>query len=158
MDAQKRGDVSESKAYDALKWVQHTCPMMVRRVRRAAPAADARGIDFLIELNIVKGKKRGWMTVPIEVKSSMVGVRKWKMVHPEHHKAGVLIFVINHSLRSDELGWDFISALNKLRYNTRNGKLYVPWFLKLFKGKMSPRGEENIRKIKARRNKGKSKR
>ncbi len=154
MDSQTRGNLSEAKAYGALRVLQEKYPDMLRGLRRASPGTDARGIDLLIRLNVSETYSR-WMTVPIEIKSSMHGVRKWRVVHPEHYEAGVLNFYIPDDMSAKDLQALFYRALDKVRHNSEGGMLYHSWFQKLYEGGLSPRGRENARKIAARRAKDK---
>jgi len=151
MNSQERGDRTESRALKALEALKVQYPSMVRKVRRASPETDARGVDFFIELSVRTGRKRRWMTVPIEVKSSIFGIRKWRVTHPDHYKAGVIHFFIPDWMHRDEICWLLILRLERLRYSSKNGRFFVSWFKKLHQGRMSPRGQENVRKIRERR-------
>ncbi|MDP3645882.1 MAG: hypothetical protein Q8R25_02240 [bacterium] len=155
MDAQQRGDLSESRAFSALSRLQEDYPHKFRHLRRTSPGTDARGVDLFIELNVSKGRQRSWMTVPIEIKSSRMGVAKWRVTHPEHYKAGVLHFYILNRMDEKGLCQLFFRALDKVRHNARDGTLFHSWFQKLYEGRMSRRGRENVRKITARRDKEK---
>ena len=155
MEAQKRGDLSESRAFNALKALQTRYPQKFRRPRRTSPGTDARGVDLFIEITVPKSTQKGWMTVPIEIKSSKRGVAKWKVTHPEHYRAGVLHFYILDRMTDKGLAALFYKALDSVRHNSRDGTLFHSWFQKLYVGQMSSRGRENVRKIKARREKDK---
>ncbi len=152
MNAQQRGDLSESKIFNALEVLHEQYPEKFGKSRRTSPATDARGVDILTRLNVPKGNgQKVWMTVPIEVKSSPTGIRKWRLTHPDHYKAGVVHVYVQDGATTTMLCQLMYWALDSVYYNAEDGTLYRRWWRKLFVGRMSKRGQENARKIAARR-------
>lgn len=73
MDPREKGDLNEERVLNALlelkNWYPNfvhtmTGPNLVRRVRRASPAMDARGIDILAQIGMPEGSPKKHMTVP----------------------------------------------------------------------------------------------
>ena len=151
MRAQDRGDLSESRAMGALKRLAGRHPEKFRRPRRASPGTDARGIDAFVEINIGTDHPH-WMTVPIEIKSSIWGIKKWRVVHSDLYNAGVLNFYIRDRMNDAGLDALFYRALDKISHKSRDGMLYHSMWQRLY-GRMSARGRKNARAIKARRDK-----
>lgn len=151
MDAQKRGDRSERRAFQTLVRLAAKYPDKFRRPRRVSPGTDARGLDDTIQVNVHKGKRKGWMTTPLQVKSSERGVEEWEVKHPDLHKAGVLCIYIRDDMDDDGLEALFYRALDKVRRNSKDGSLYHGMWQRLYQRGLSPRGRKNAREIAAKR-------
>lgn len=151
MDPFKRGDLSESRFFQAAKRLARENPALIERVRRSSPSLDARGIDSIIRLRYPKGSVKDGMSVPCEVKSSKAGVSKWRVTHPEHHRAGVLVFYFRDDIPNAAYRALILRALKTVRKRSPDGTLYHSWFQRLFVRQLSPRGRRNVRLIKERR-------
>lgn len=117
-------------------------PDFILKIRRSSPALDARGIDALVLIRLLRGMRKPTMTVPIEFKSSIWGVTKWQVVHSDLHKAGVLIFYLPQNMSPRKTRRLMYRALIRVRRNSRNGTLYHSLFQRLFRG-----GSRNLGKI-----------
>ena len=150
MDPQKKGDMTEALALRALNELANWYPHFVRSVRRSSPELDARGIDCLVEIALPPGSGKPFMTVPIEFKSSSWGVEKWKVVHSDLHRAGVLIFELQHSTSPRNRRRLMYRALQKVQLNSRGGRLYHGMFQRVFRGG-SKNLQANVDRIKEKR-------
>ncbi|MBP9669270.1 MAG: hypothetical protein KBE09_03205 [Candidatus Pacebacteria bacterium] len=151
MDPQKRGAHNEGRFFEAATRLISWKRKLVLEVRRASPALDARGVDGIIKIALPKGSKRESMSVPIEIKSSRLGVNRWKLVHRDHHDAGVLVFYIKASMPQHRLSKLIFRALDRVHRNSRNGTLYVSWWQRVFRGRGSKNLKKNIATIKSAR-------
>lgn len=151
MTPQERGARNEARFFDAAKRLLAWDKTIVEEVRQSPPALDARGIDGTIKITLPKGTKKRSMTVPVEVKSSKQGVAKWKVVHKEHHEAGVLIFYILDEMPERKLCKLIYDALWSVHKNSSDGMLYASWWQRVFKGRGSKRLQENVELIKKER-------
>ncbi len=143
MDPVRKGDITENRVHRALLELQTMHPEFVQDVRVAPPAVDARGIDFLVRIGLPAGISKKTMTVPIEAKSSLGGVKKLRVVHSDLHKAGVLIvYVPSWWWSPRKLRRLLYRALRKVQSNSRNGNLYDGLFQRLFVG-----GSRNLDRI-----------
>lgn len=117
---------------------------LVRYFRRSSPGVDARGIDIFVSIRLPgkDGVASRTMTVPIEIKSSPRGVEKWKVVHSDLHRAGVLIFFLPTDASPRKIRRLFHRALTRVGQNSRDGTLYRSLFQRLFTG----RGSKNLRR------------
>ncbi len=135
-----KGELTEERALDTLLRLKERIPHFVRGFRRSAPELDARGIDLLVEIALPPGSAKRTMTVPLEIKSSMHGVRKWKVVHRDLHDAGVLVIAVPESPRKAiRLMY---RALQRVQKNSQDGTLYHSLFQRIFKG-----GSRNLQRI-----------
>ncbi len=155
MTPQKRGALNEDRFFDAAARLITWKRKLVLEVRRASPALDARGVDGIIKIALPKGSKRETMSVPIEIKSSRIGVNRWKVVHREHHEAGVLVFYIKDDMPQHRLSKLIFRALDKVHRNSQDGTLYASWWRRVFRGRGSKNLQKNIATIKASREKKK---
>lgn len=134
MDPIRRGDRTEAKGFQALAELRSMYPEFVHHFRRSSPEVDARGIDAFVIIALPPGLKRRTMTVPLEFKSSSHGVAKWRVVHSDLHKAGVLVFFFPDRLSPRRIRRLIFRALTRVRLNSRGGKLYHSMFQRLFRG------------------------
>lgn len=141
MDPERRGDITEERAFRALSELKDMHGDFVLLFRRSSPAVDVRGIDALVEIRLPKGSRKNEMTVPLEFKSSMWGVAKWKVVHSDLHKAGVLIFFFPLDMSPRKARRLIYRALTRVSIHSRGGTLYHSMFQRLFKG-----GSRNLRR------------
>jgi hypothetical protein len=151
MDPIKKGELTEARGFKALQELKDIHPDLILSVRQSPPAVDARGIDNLTRVTLPVGTGKDAMTVPIEWKSSRWGVEKWKVTHSDLHKARVLIFYIPDDMTPRELRNLIYRALEKVRKNSKGGRLYHSMFQRLFARKPSKNLTRNIELIKGRR-------
>jgi hypothetical protein len=151
MDPIAKGEKNEARGFKALEELKDIHPDLVLSVRQASPGLDARGIDGLTRVTLPTGTAKVAMTVPIEWKSSKQGVKKWKVVHSDLHKARVLIFYIPDDMTPRELRNLIYRALEKVRKNSKGGRLYHGLFQRLFARKPSKNLARNVELIKNRR-------
>ncbi len=151
MTPQARGALNEDRFFDAATRLIDWKRKLVLSVRRASPALDARGVDGIIKIALPKGSTRATMSVPVEVKSSRTGVSRWKIVHREHHEAGVLVFYIKNDMPQHRLSKLIFRALDRVHRNSRDGTLYASWWSRIFRGRGSKNLQKNIATIKATR-------
>ncbi|MFZ2555750.1 MAG: hypothetical protein WAZ27_04995 [Minisyncoccia bacterium] len=165
MDPREKGDRNEEKVLNALLELKNwypdfvdtmTGPNLVRRVRRASPAMDARGIDILAQIGMPEGSPKKQMTVPIQVKSSSKGAAKWKVVHSDLYNAGVLIIYVPDNFSPRRLRRLVYRALMRVQANSREGMLYHSMFQRLFERKGSKNLQKNIDLIKENRARNKN--
>jgi|GEM_PF-6845109 len=132
MDPIEKGKLTEERGFNALKVVMQKHPRFITEVRQSSPEVDARGIDCFVTITLPEGLSKKEMTVPIEFKSSWWGVSKWKVVHSDLHKAGVLVFRVPRSTyKAERLMY---RALHRVQMNSDDGMLYHSMFQRLFKG------------------------
>lgn len=156
MDPILRGAQTELRFLDTLKELHTKYPELIVSYRQSSPAMDARGIDFLVRIQLPDSAGKESMSVPIEVKSSKSGVVKWKVVHRDLYEAGVLIFYIPTRFSQSKLRRLIRRALRTVQRNSEEGMLYHSMFQRLFKRKATKnlyRNKRLIRKERARRNK-----
>lgn len=96
--------------------VAEDVPVRIRGVRPADPCEDGCGIDAFVVLQC----KDALLEVPIQVKSSPKGVRKYKKKYPEYIERGVIVMVINNTYSNDMLARVLIEQLLNVYYTRRN--------------------------------------
>ncbi|OGG59723.1 hypothetical protein A2765_04000 [Candidatus Kaiserbacteria bacterium RIFCSPHIGHO2_01_FULL_56_24] len=132
MDPIEKGKRTEERGFRALDVLKQKHPHFILKMRRASPAVDGRGIDAIVVIKLPKGTTKPDMSVPLEFKSSWLGVTKWKVVHRDLYDAGVLIFYIPQSeYKVQRL---IYRALHRVQLNSRDGTLYHSLFQRLFSG------------------------
>lgn len=74
---------------------------IVKSVRRAGRKLDMHGVDIIIFVTSLVGKRD--IKVPVQVKSSFAGIRDYYKKHPTCVEAGVLIIVVNDAYSDKHL-------------------------------------------------------
>lgn len=144
MTPREKGALTEARFFAAAEKLLTWDNTFVVSVERSRPELDARGVDGVIRITLPKRVRKRTMSVPVEIKSSWFGVRKWKLVHPEHHKAGVLVFYVPRYMARLDLSRLIYRALTRVRRNCRGGYLYSSWWQRLFARKGSKNLARNI--------------
>ena len=134
MDPQEKGDFTEALGFAALHELKNMHGDFVLTIHRSSPELDARGIDCLVEIRLPSDSEKRTMTVPIEFKSSAQGVEKWKVVHSDLYKAGVLVFALPHEMSRRNRRRLMYRALKRVQLNSLDGTLYHSMFQMLFRG------------------------
>lgn len=73
----------------------------VRSVRKAPPTMDKHGVDFIVFIHSLTGKRD--IRVPFQVKSSISGVTQYHEKHPLCKEAGVVTVVVNNVLPDEQI-------------------------------------------------------
>jgi hypothetical protein len=149
----EKGRFNEKRALQALKELKEEGDLVIS-FRQSSPEMDARGIDMAATIRLPRKKEPLSMSVPIEIKSSKGGVKKWKVVHSDLAQAGVLIFWLPFFASPRKIRRLFYRALTKVSIHSRGGTLYHGMFQRLFKSRGSKNLRKNVETIKRERAKG----
>lgn len=90
----------------------------VSRVERAPLKLDRAGIDAIVHTHNVDGQ--GSIQIPVQVKSSWLGVIKHERRYPNHMRAGVICIVVGNLQSNAEISQTLCSAIEHIQEQKMN--------------------------------------
>lgn len=99
---------------------------LVRRVKKASTTLDILGVDVIIFLYSLSGKKD--IKVPVQIKSSFTGLRSYQQNHPRHIEAGVICIVVNELIPDEHIIKELSKRLEEIQWNNHE---YTDFFARL---------------------------
>lgn len=114
----QRGFAAENRLIDVARSLRNGGVTWVRRVRHAGYKQDQVGIDILIFISPLEGDEH--IKVPVQVKSSYKGLKKYCAKYPESIVAGVPVVVVNDNYTDDDLRNFLMEKLKFIRESRMN--------------------------------------
>lgn len=124
MDPWRWGKFNENRFMRILKELQNMYPDFILSSRRATGLEDSEGIDFFVEIRLPEGVQQRSMLVPIEVKSSPLGIARWQVKHSDTQSEGILIFHFRSNMSDRKIRRLTYRAFVRVQLNSKDGTLY----------------------------------
>lgn len=96
-----KGECAEKRLINIARSLKKADHSFVRSVRKASPRLDKYGVDIIIFLHSLCGKND--IKVPVQVKSSYLGVVDYCKKHPFCVTEGVITIVVNDRFSDDDI-------------------------------------------------------
>jgi hypothetical protein len=132
-----RGDRSEERFLSAARKRTSATPKWFRGVRRGSVKFDVNGVDMIAKIK----RRDDWkvMSVPIQVKSSSGGKRRFYAERPEAKRLGIPVIVVTDDATPDSLRAELYEALRPFLSAQRDH--FKRYFTGIGRGKLSSSGK-----------------
>lgn len=128
------GLLAEDRFFEACSERTEDTPDWFLKVRPASPSRDLLGIDFIASIERPSNGRP--MRVPVQVKLSKKGVRKYFIDHPEWVNEKIVIIVVPGWMTSEQIRAQLYRELTIIRETGHN---YDKFFRNLRWIQLSPR-------------------
>lgn len=116
-----RGKEAEGGFVFLARALQTTVPWLIK-INCPGRKLDASGIDVIAAIEPLKSKRL--VKVPIQIKSSEIGVQQYQKKRPDCIAAGVIVVVINEMLTDESISKIFLRQLTLLREQEKDFVLF----------------------------------